>query len=465
MIEHRFQLACTTATPLRLSSGDGSEFADTAVRRGVDGSFVIPGTSLAGVLRSLVERLSARTCCIDEGPGRRGDAACGCAACGLMGDVRVGSRAALPSRVLVRDAVLTGANLRVSDGVAIERVRRAAADARKFDQEEIAPGATLTIAIIGRDLSADELAWVGAALRLIGAGELPLGGRVAQGFGRLAGASPTCRRRNLSTASHVLAAVVHGSDADAAWPEAVEPFPGKDVRLPGATAIEFEAMIATDATLLVADPAEATATGFDRAPRGGAAAPELPGTSFRGVLRSQAERILRSLSENAACDPTDGNDCCVSSERRARKHGQPFERCLACHLFGNEEWAGWLQIRVDRVDGGRPVPFDHVAIDRFTGGARDRLKFDALATRGATWRVRLEITDVPDGDRAWVRGLLALALGDIHDGRARLGHGGARGHGHLRIKGAPDFGEPLEPCVRALWNKVGAKHPAPEARP
>jgi CRISPR/Cas system CSM-associated protein Csm3 (group 7 of RAMP superfamily) len=180
------------------------------------------------------------------------------------------------------------------------------------------------------------------------------------------------------------------------------------------------------------------------------------------VLRSQAERILRTLAPDGACDPTDPESCCAARDRRAGKKKQPFERCLACRLFGNEEWASRLRLRVDRVEGGAPVPFDHVAIDRFTGGARDSLKFDALASRSARWAVYLDLTDVPEKDRPWARGLMALVLSDLHDGRVRAGHGAARGHGRLVLTRAPVFGEPLEPCVRALWVKLGVPWPGKE---
>ena len=285
-----------------------------------------------------------------------------------------------------------------------------------------------------------------------------MGGRVAQGFGRLDVTRLACRCRDLANAAHVFAAVMRDPSDDGAWPDAVEPFPGGGKTLPGTLIWSFEVAVADNATFLVGDSGMALATGFDRAPRGGAAAPELPGPSLRGILRSQAERILRTLKPEAACDPTNPRTCCAARERQAGKEGKPFTRCNACRAFGNEEWAGWVRVRVDSLAGGSPVPFDHVAIDRFTGGARDSLKFDTLAGGAGRWSICLDMTDVPTSDRDWVMGLLALTLGDLHDGRVRGGHGAARGHGRLVVARPPAFAE-LEPCVRALWSQVGVPFP------
>jgi CRISPR/Cas system CSM-associated protein Csm3 (group 7 of RAMP superfamily) len=114
------------------------------------------------------------------------------------------------------------------------------------------------------------------------------------------------------------------------------------------------------------------------------------------------------------------------------------------------------------------MPFDHVAIDRFTGGASDQKKFDALAAMGGVFHVELTADRVHDEETArWIIGLLALVLRDLHDGRLWLGHGGAKGHGLMQLAKAPSWTVPadwnnpaddLPGCVAALWKLVEGEH-------
>jgi len=463
MREYRFLGTFELATPLLLGAGEPADLADSAVWRHASGAAVVPGTSLAGAFRAHLERLTGADCKVAEGPPARlsgREPACGCRICRLFGNVRPGIDLSAHASVLVfLDAVVEGAAVRIVDGVAIDRGRRAASDARRFDFEEVVPGAQIAVDVRGSALGEDEIAWVGAAFRALGSGRIALGGRVAQGFGRLEARNLSLRWRDTERPDHLVAAVLEIGDSEAAWPEIVEPFPGQGMEEPGGWEVRFQLLTPTPSTFLVADPLESVRSGFDRAPRGGVAVPELPATSLRGGLRSAAERILRTLDPEAACDPTRSSSC-AAREREAASRSQAFDRCLACRVFGNEKWASWVRLEVRPIAaGGRGRPFDHVAIDRFTGGASRGRKFDALAATSAEYDVRLSAQGLPAADRSWVTGLVALALGDLHHGRVPLGHGSARGHGWFLLKEIPAFPEPLEEGVRALWRKIGVPFP------
>jgi CRISPR/Cas system CSM-associated protein Csm3 (group 7 of RAMP superfamily) len=341
--------------------------------------------------------------------------------------------------VTVYDAALAeDAHERVVDGVALDRCRRSASDARKFDYMEVESGARLEVEVRACDLDEQELSWVGAALRWLGMGEIPLGGRSSRGTGRLRAETASLRMRDLTNSEHLLAMLVHDNDDDAAWPEELaaqlDTFPGQDCQLPDRAVVDFFMRIAPEATFLVADPTQAVRTGFDRAPRGGVTVTELPATSLRGTLRSGAERILRTLKPDAACDPT-ANQCCHPT---GEVIGDTW-CCWACRLFGNEDWASRLSVTVAPEDNanGERAPFDHVAIDRFTGGAREQRKFDALAVRGRRFRVQLTLDRVSTDDARWMTGLLALTLGDLAEGRVNVGSGAARGHGFFTLDRPP----------------------------
>lgn len=201
------------------------------------------------------------------------------------------------------------------------------------------------------------------------------------------------------------------------------------------------------------------AIGFDAAQRTLEGKPEIPGSSLAGVLRSGAERIIRTLG---------GRVCELSGDRcRPKKDELILDDswcCLPCRMFGNEDWASRLFVRVTTLGKSRRMPFDHVAIDRFTGGASDQKKFDALAVMEGMYKVVLTLDRVACcADAQWMIGLLALVLRDLHEGRLWLGQGGSKGHGLMELAGEPCWELPgewqhvpdnLQSCVDALRQKV-----------
>jgi CRISPR-associated protein (TIGR03986 family) len=83
----------------------------------------------------------------------------------------------------------------------------------------------------------------------------------------------------------------------------------------------------------------------------------IKGESIRGICRS----IL------AKDDPKSENICDLDHEDC---------NCLQCRLFGNKHLQGKLRFEDAQVQAGSEKQVDHVAIDRFTGGGMDRMKFD-----------------------------------------------------------------------------------------
>ncbi len=469
LVEHRFVIRCLTRTPLHTGSGLPGSQTDAELRRNARGQLVIPGTSIAGALRTVVERLAGvRDCCLLYRPEFRGgrDSSpqpCGCAVCQLFGDVRP-NQDARPSRVSVLDAVLDHPPTRVVDGVAISRSRRAAQDGRKYDYRQILPGCAVRIEVLAESLSEQEQQWLGAALRMLATGQVGLGGRTARGHGILEPKPNECRifRRELHRADQLLACVAAKSGSARAWGPAIvktlDKFPGDDLRLSQRIGAEFRMAPVAHGTFLIADPVRAAATGFDHGQRKLGDKTEIPVSSLFGVLRSGAERIVRTIG-GWACDPlgADRNRCQPDKDQLVVDDSWC---CPICRVFGNEDWASRLSATVTSLSTSKDLPFDHVAIDRFTGGAADQKKFDALAATGGMFKVQLTIDRVADREAAcWIIGLLALVLRDLHQGRLWLGHGGARGHGLMQLAGEPAWSLPgewdgvaddLQACVAAL---------------
>ncbi|MCW2914727.1 MAG: hypothetical protein JWN52_2795 [Actinomycetia bacterium] len=146
--------------------------------------------------------------------------------------------------------------------------------------------------------------------------------------------------------------------------------------------------------------------------------PCIPGSTWKGVLRSRCEYILRSLGV-PVCQPY---ECCRT--------------CLVCETFGwtggDEESVGQRSrlLFTDSIfTDARVVVRQHVALDRVTGGARDKqLYAEEIVESG---RCTLEVT-VGGPLAPAASALLRLAVADLHDGFLAVGGSTTRGLGGLR---------------------------------
>lgn len=155
-------------------------------------------------------------------------------------------------------------------------------------------------------------------------------------------------------------------------------------------------------------------------------APLLPGTTWKGLLRSRCGYILRSCDRTACLAPA------------APSCGD----CMLCGLFG---WTGsggqagvptgcvGRLITHDSVIDGAVTHRNHVGIDRFTGGARRALLFSDKVVAEGNLSLRVDITNPADRLTPAERGLLLHAVRDLHDGLIGVGHATTRGHGSLQL--------------------------------
>jgi CRISPR/Cas system CSM-associated protein Csm3 (group 7 of RAMP superfamily) len=160
--------------------------------------------------------------------------------------------------------------------------------------------------------------------------------------------------------------------------------------------------------------------------------PIIPAGSWKGLLRSRCGFILRSCGQPACLVP--GHAAGVL-ERACRA-------CRLCALFGwtgdggtNNEAIGWLgdlMFHDSRITGhtGRR---NHIGIDRFTGGVRRQLLFADEVVTDARFTLRITTTRPGSELSAADRGLLLLAIRDLHDGLIGLGRSSTRGYGTVRL--------------------------------
>lgn len=191
----------------------------------------------------------------------------------------------------------------------------------------------------------------------------------------------------------------------------------------------------------------------------------IPGTSLRGVMRSQVERIVRSSVTDRllCCDPLRKQQgpeegCSFWLDRqpnRGPKTGHAYKHsCVVCRLFGSTGQASRIRV-ADSADVLVPPQKmsyrDHIGIDRFTGGVCHRANFrDLVIEAGVSFKHTVSIRNF----ELWQLGLLAFLLRDFYcweDGIVRMGYGKSKGYGlvqgvvgdiTLTCYGRPDLASP-----------------------
>ena len=206
----------------------------------------------------------------------------------------------------------------------------------------------------------------------------------------------------------------------------------------------FQLQIKTEGPLLIKS-GHATLIGPDMTPvltyRNGSSEVYLPGTSLKGACRSHIEKVIRTLRSDqvVVCNPfaKEGAEQNCGLWFDARKKDQSLsnevvykDSCPACRLFGSTSFIGRVSIGDAYLQGNNNRNLtetrDGVGIDRLTGGAANRAKFDlevVISNVTFTTDVLLRNFEI------WQLGAMLLFIQDLTDGFIRLGSGKSRGLG------------------------------------
>lgn len=158
----------------------------------------------------------------------------------------------------------------------------------------------------------------------------------------------------------------------------------------------------------------------------------VPGPTLKGVLRSRAEYICRVLGLAACEDQRCGN-------------------CRPCLLFGfaGELTAmrGRIAVEDATIQDARSSLRPHVAIDRFTGGARDQALYEHEVVAEGTFTLQVRWLLPPSQDSTDADGsnspvseaeqetrLLNAALEDLNEGYVGIGARTTAGYGSVRVE-------------------------------
>jgi CRISPR/Cas system CSM-associated protein Csm3 (group 7 of RAMP superfamily) len=173
--------------------------------------------------------------------------------------------------------------------------------------------------------------------------------------------------------------------------------------------------------------------------------PFVPGSSVRGVIRTRAERVSRTVAD-ASRKAWDLDDLQQhAKDLRGRRNWLEAVEvpCLVTQVFGFERLGGRIgftdAVPVDPMAfEDRRKLLDHVAIDRFTGGAADQRKFNerpyvprkddaGSADDKGDLTCEIELFDFEERHL----GLLLLLLRDLALGRVQFGANRNDGMGRL----------------------------------
>lgn len=185
----------------------------------------------------------------------------------------------------------------------------------------------------------------------------------------------------------------------------------------------------------------------------------LPGSSVRGALRGQTQRIWQTIAHGR------GGDRKTWAGASEAKRKQDLARLAAIErMFGATGWRSPIRIGdfAHVAETGRPEEQEFVAVDRFTGGSAEERKFKAKGLYAPVFRGTVRIR-LAEWERAEVGGwallLLLFLLRDLVEGDVQFGFGASKGYGAcvaaVQVKRAGEIpaalgGAELEPLLAGV---------------
>jgi len=459
-----------TESPIHIGGLTSNSDVDIVLAVDGQGRFYIPGTSLAGVFRAWM-----RECF----PGDLTKQMWGFQEKEKGRDGNIGHA----SFVLIEDALLLEStqenalplkdtNVELRDHVGIDRLWGAAAEQIKYDRAIIPCGTafnlnlTLEIPQNPRPGYTDAL---DALLASLCEGEISIGAAKTRGLGKVKLLKKyQVKQYNLLTYEGILAALRQkGQDYQSNGKAKACTIPKLTITITwkpvGALMVKAEGEgIKVDILPLVSSVNQQIAL-------------VIPGSSIKGALRSQAERIIRTvckipLTPTPLKEPTDrfleqvqvplvenlfGTAAKHQQENKEYNNEGSYHKpglgalsvddCYNCNKMDFQQWQGVTQAKdgqelrtaLDNTPIEQTQQAFHVPIDRWTGGAADGLLYNNLEPFGVEWEnisLTLNFRRISESEWQAVIALLILTLRDLHAGRIPLGYGVNRGMGAITIE-------------------------------
>jgi CRISPR/Cas system CSM-associated protein Csm3 (group 7 of RAMP superfamily) len=453
-------------TPLHVGGYGNSPDTDLPLAQNGRGDWYVPGTSIAGVLRNWVRSRFGKTIVENIFGFQDGD----------NGHA---------SFILIEDATLDNSKEilpEIRDGVGIDRFYGVAADKAKYDRAILPRGTRLNLEMrveIGEQHDENQIkSVVGYLLQALKNEQIRFGASKTRGLGRVKLESIDIKEQKF-IGFEILSALNKGGKS-----LTIEDLKNDSVRPYASEKLEIK--ISWNPRLPVMIKAGYDGIGVDILPLVSGNGEDkvslcLPGSSIKGVFRSHAERIMRTLLDYSSAmgkefhDQLDSIplveelfgarnkskdeftnkskhlglgalaiDDCYAKKQMERDIWQRVERATADPLLSSENWE--LRNLIDPVlkhpdciSSSRYEISHHVSIDRWTGGASDGALFSVLAPHGVEWeemRLTLDLKRIPENKRLACVSLLLFVLRDLAQDRIPLGFATNRGMGEIEVTGA-----------------------------
>lgn len=441
------------------------------------GDLYVPGTSLAGALRGWME-VAISPDDAEEMWGYQKEKK---------------SDEGIASFVIIEDGAVTlaeGASCEIRDNVGIDRCTGTAAEGIKFDRAILPRGTKIDLRMvvdIGPDSKlgeSDVKSHLRALLDRLIAEDIRLGASKTRGLGRLKLEISSIKEQKLSIRDGILSIL----DKDKGGNEIGLEGLGKATKTID-EGLEIEIQWEPDGPLMVASGHDGMAV--DTLPLVSGVNSQLsfviPGSSIKGALRTQAERIWRTLCGGPVCDesetpnsrqrflnqlrmPIDGNNehnivhwvFGAAGEENGKNNSAKSEKgvipglgalaiddCYTSSVrLSYQDWSAVEQAKSDTdlrgaiQNTGIPEFTNklqqavHVAIDRWTGGAAEGALYSVLEPHGIEWepiRISFNLKRIAQDKKNAALALILLLLRDLAQGRIPLGFGVNRGMGAIKV--------------------------------
>lgn len=384
-------------SPLTIGNGN-AEHTDSDIQRRGDGKPFIPGSSIAGVVRSLIGKAQG----LDEEQLKK-----------LFGDDTAKHRQSMVcfwDGDLVEDSMIT-----VRDGIEINEYTKTANNRSKYDFEVLNPGAVFRfrMEIVLREefekLPVEQL--IRNLLACVEQGDFRIGAKTNRGYGKFRWED--IRHKELVIKNETdMEAYVKFDWKDLKAGEQSIPLPESTYRSPYTT---VEVPLEVGSTLLIRSY---FLQNFDvdceqMAVDGKAV---IPGSAWAGVFRHKVLELLTELG--------DRNTAAELTNRLFGAEKESADRERSRILFEES---------VDSRDNAekRFMNLTRNKIDRFTGGVLKTALFSERVGIGGEFLLSMKIKDL----QAYEAGILLLAIEELRNGMMAVGGATSVGRGEMHGKG------------------------------
>ena len=459
-------------TPIHIGGVGGDADTDLALAMNGRGKYYIPGTSLAGALRGWMDRSVEETHLND-----------------LWGfqDTDQGQA----SFIIVDDAEIEqhDQTIEIREGVGIDRDTGTAAERFKYSRAILPKGVSFPLNITldcKNDQPPDDL-W--QLLLALEKGEIRIGAAKTRGLGKVKLTVAGIHEQTFKD-EHIFDVLLKGGTAHQ-WKD-LKP---KTYHSPNKLSLDIQ-WTPKDPVMV---KSEGEGIAVDILPLVSQANQKtffvIPGSSIKGVLRTQAERIVRTVcnwstpekfSEQVKLDLVNELFGAAEQNKGGQSKGKmsalSVDDCYATIEMETEKWSAveratksdnqefqhfkeTLKTAVD-VENSNENPFRtlqpamHVAVDRWTGGAADGMLYSVLEPIGVEWdniAIHLDLERLKKWDKIEKEkdpnylekmqpaiALLLLVLRDFADRKIPIGYGTNRGMGTVAVQAITLNCSPIE---------------------